>query len=272
MLSKYILCKGWDQRNLFALILVSYVVGFLISRIFVILFPQSQFWYLGLHLHHYYLGLIFLIIAVGIPLYYRSLKYGCISAILYGSGLGIYVDEIGLQITGGAGYWDPMTFLIASILGFIFSILALISYRGPSTTKAMTRLAKNNRSKVSNFSMWIRKMSFGSVLVSYLVFFSGARIFTVWFPYFQLWLFGYHLHHYYLGVISLVIAGGMIYYPDRLTHEVPALILFGSGVGLIINQVGELLTESDYWYPATWFFFFLFGMIFMILFFQQRRE
>jgi len=271
MVSKYILCKSWDQRNLFALVLVSYISGFLVARLFVILNPQSQFWYIGLHLHHYFLGLIFLIVAVGIPLYYRSVKNACISAIFYGTGLGIYVDEIGLQLTGGSVYWDPATLVIFTGLGLVFSVLALVSNRVTRESKDTTLLIEKNQSKIMNLRTWLRKISFGSVLISFLIVFSGARIFTVLFPHFQIWFFGYHLHHYYLGVIFLVIAGGLLYFNNGLKYETTGLLLFGSGVGLIINQVGELLTEGDYWFAATWFFFIVFGMIFLILFLQQRK-
>ena len=52
---------------------------------------------------------------------------------------------------------------------------------------------------------------------------------------------------------------GIIYHYYRYPrNELIMAFLYGGGLGLIIDQIAELLTEQDYWNPITYPFFFAF--------------
>jgi hypothetical protein len=105
-------------------------------------------------------------------------------------------------------------------------------------------------------------------LVSFLASFMVARIFTTLSPSTVLISGGYHIHHYWYGLIILAIGGWLgISYENERTNRVAA-ILFGAGGGIIGDEVGLLLT-SEYWTGITFTFlmiFLAFASILILLF------
>ena len=61
----------------------------------------------------------------------------------------------------------------------------------------------------------------------------------------------YHIHHYFYGIILLAIAGwlGITYDDDRIVTL--AAVLYGAGGGLIMDEVG-LLLSGNYWTGITY--------------------
>jgi len=105
-------------------------------------------------------------------------------------------------------------------------------------------------------------------LVSFLASFMVARIFTTLSPNTVLISEGYHIHHYWYGLIILAIGGwlGISYENERINRV--AAILFGAGGGIIGDEVGLLLT-SEYWTGITFTFltiFLAFASILILLF------
>jgi len=105
-------------------------------------------------------------------------------------------------------------------------------------------------------------------LVSFLASFMVARIFTTLSPSTVLISGGYHIHHYWYGLIILAIGGwlGISYENERINRV--AAILFGAGGGIIGDEVGLLLT-SEYWTGITFTFlmiFLAFASILILLF------
>jgi hypothetical protein len=105
-------------------------------------------------------------------------------------------------------------------------------------------------------------------LVSFLASFMVARIFTTLSPSTVLISEGYHIHHYWYGLIILAIGGwlGISYENERINRV--AAILFGAGGGIIGDEVGLLLT-SEYWTGITFTFlmiFLAFASILILLF------
>ena len=105
-------------------------------------------------------------------------------------------------------------------------------------------------------------------LVSFLASFMVARIFTMLSPSTVLISGGYHIHHYWYGLIILAIGGwlGISYENERINRV--AAILFGAGGGIIGDEVGLLLT-SEYWTGITFTFlmiFLAFASILILLF------
>jgi hypothetical protein len=105
-------------------------------------------------------------------------------------------------------------------------------------------------------------------LVSFLVSFTATRLFTTLSPRTVLIGGGYHIHHYWYGLIILAIGGwlGISYENERVNRV--AAILFGAGGGIIGDEVGLLLT-SNYWTEITYTFlvvFLAFASIMILLF------
>ncbi|MHA1861490.1 MAG: hypothetical protein ACTSVM_04280 [Candidatus Ranarchaeia archaeon] len=256
------------KDNPMAIVLFTYIVGLLFTRFFVILKPDSQVWVAGLHLHHYYLGLISIVFSAGIPLYYGYLKYEILSAVLFGLGMGILIDETGLLLTKGSNYWSPMTypFIFAFFFIFMFSMIAQYHNRKKGHFNVSVDTGKQAAFTRTPFLM---------ALLSYLMWFSFARCFTIINPDFRVYVGDVHLQHFYLGILFLIASGWLVLYYRCLAHRVAISFLYGGGLGLIINQLAELLTESDYWHPLTWPFFIFFlllllGLTFMSFFTRKN--
>jgi len=63
---------------------------------------------------------------------------------------------------------------------------------------------------------------------------------------------GIHIHHFWFGIAILAIGGWLgISYNDKDTDRLAA-ILYGAGGGLVIDEVGLLLTFGDYWTSLTY--------------------
>lgn len=94
-------------------------------------------------------------------------------------------------------------------------------------------------------------------LVSFLASFMATRLFTTLNPRTILISGGYHIHHYWYGLIILAIGGwlGISFENERINRV--AAILFGAGGGIISDEVGLLLT-SNYWTGITYTFLIIF--------------
>ena len=114
--------KELSLRRRWATFLVwsSALIGFLVSRIFVILFPETHLIVFGYHIHHFYYGLVLILLAGAISITYRGLLLVRLSCVLYGLGLGILIDELGLLLTWG-NYWAEVTYTIFAV----FTILSI---------------------------------------------------------------------------------------------------------------------------------------------------
>jgi hypothetical protein len=96
------------------------------------------------------------------------------------------------------------------------------------------------------------------VLASFIVSFLVARTFTTLFPTTSLITGGFHIHHFWYG-LALLVAGGWfgINYNGERVDRIAAL-LFGSGGGLIGDEIGLLLTLGNYWEGITYIFIVIF--------------
>ena len=81
-------------------------------------------------------------------------------------------------------------------------------------------------------------------------------------------LFGYHIHHFYFGFIMICIAAWLSIVGSKFLSRRQLAILFGSGLGLFMDEVGLLLTWGDYFAGLTYLLsFFLAGVFLNIVFF-----
>ncbi len=59
-------------------------------------------------------------------------------------------------------------------------------------------------------------------------------------------LFGYHIHHFYFGVVLIVISGWLAIVGRPKVRKETLALIFGAGLGLFMDEVGLLLTWGDY--------------------------
>ena len=103
-----------------ALVLGSLVVTFIVLRIYLQLFPGTNFDVAGYNIHHLYTGLLLLTLG-GLPLIFFS-DNNCkldLAAIMFGSGLSMALDEwVYLIATDGSdtSYLLPVSFWGAVIV------------------------------------------------------------------------------------------------------------------------------------------------------------
>ena len=123
------------------------------------------------------------------------------------------------------------------------------------------------------------------ILAGFLITFGVTRFYSTHFRY-QVFVSGYHIHHFYFGAISLAL-GGIMAVLWGTNHKVVkfSCALLGLGLGLFADELGLLLncTSSDrvctYFFPDN---FDLIGTIALVLsslivlivlvkFFRNRR-
>lgn len=79
---------------------------------------------------------------------------------------------------------------------------------------------------------------------------SGGRVGPV--PWGELWVSGYHIHHFFYGFLLLVAAGAIaLFFPDVSRRWVA--VLYGLGLGIFVDEWGLLVTMDDYFARSSWF-------------------
>lgn len=92
-------------------------------------------------------------------------------------------------------------------------------------------------------------------IVSFILSFIVARAFTSFFPNAILISGALHIHHFWFGLVLLATGGWLGINYNYKEIAMLAAILYGVGGGLIVDEVGLLLTFGDYWSGLTWTFF-----------------
>jgi hypothetical protein len=89
-------------------------------------------------------------------------------------------------------------------------------------------------------------------LISFVASFVMARAFTAISPDVVLIGNGFHIHHFWYGIMMLAIGGwlGISYTEERIDRL--AAVIYGAGGGLIGDEVGLLLTFGNYWTGLTY--------------------
>jgi hypothetical protein len=110
-------------------------------------------------------------------------------------------------------------------------------------------------------------------IVSFILSFIVARTFTSFYPNIVLVSGGLHIHHFWFGMFLLAVGGWLgITYNDK-EIDMLAAILYGVGGGLIVDEVGLLLTFQDYWSGLTWtFMIVLLASVFVLILFSRYRK
>lgn len=118
-----------DRIQLRAIVTAAFAVGFFAARAFVFagslpapggttvdsFIPVNEVWVQGHHIHHFFFGFALVAVAGWVALFRDGLDRRR-TAALYGVGLGVFIDEIGLLLTWG-DYWARSSwFVLAAVL------------------------------------------------------------------------------------------------------------------------------------------------------------
>jgi hypothetical protein len=102
-------------------------------------------------------------------------------------------------------------------------------------------------------------------LLSFVVSFSAARIFTSIYPDVIVQSSGIHFHHFWYGLLMLVVAGWLGIAANRPEHDRAYAVIFGLGLGLVGDETGLLLTFGDYRSELTYVVFVVgLGVVLMV--------
>lgn len=107
------------------LALTSFIASFVIARTFTTLSPNTVIITGGIHVHHFWYGLIMLAIGGWLGISYADERIDRMAAVLFGAGGGIIGDEVGLLLTFG-DYWTGLTYTVIIAFLAIMSILTLL--------------------------------------------------------------------------------------------------------------------------------------------------
>ena len=99
-------------------------MSFIAARVFTTLFPSSVIISGGLHIHHFWFGLVLLAIGGWLGINYRHKDIDVAAAILYGVGGGLIIDEVGLLLTFG-NYQSSLTWAVLVVLVSLIAVLIL---------------------------------------------------------------------------------------------------------------------------------------------------
>jgi hypothetical protein len=132
--------RGGDTRFL---IWVSFLAAFLWARVWVTYFAKvppvgvenvfemgGKTVIFGYHPHHIVTGILFVAIAGFVGLHYKGVVVTRIAAVLYGSGLGLIVDQAGLIVSGITYRNDhpEMFVLVVTISAWMMSTIYFPSF------------------------------------------------------------------------------------------------------------------------------------------------
>jgi len=123
--------KGKDKSIPF-IIITSFFFSFLFARLWVTLTKADKIEHYGdttilgrilvikgIHIHHFLYGVFLLCVGGWIALNYPEKGMKKVAALLYGIGLGFFLDEIGFILTWGE-YWSSLTYAVVLLTGLLF--------------------------------------------------------------------------------------------------------------------------------------------------------
>ena len=127
-----------EKRIIPFLITISYFLSFLFIRIAVIIagsagsaasmaakegeisfYIGTNVILFGYHIHHFYFGFLLICIAGWVAIVGSKHFNRKHAALMYGAGLGLFMDEIGLLLTWG-DYWSSLSYTLTLFMGGIF--------------------------------------------------------------------------------------------------------------------------------------------------------
>jgi hypothetical protein len=81
-------------------------------------------------------------------------------------------------------------------------------------------------------------------------------------------VYGYHIHHFYFGILLLSIAGWMAIVGNEYFSKEKLAIMYGIGLGLFMDEIGMLLSEGNYYSSLSYLLgVLLLGILINIIYF-----
>ena len=114
------------RANFSVLALISFILSFIIARAFSTFYPDIVLISGGLHIHHFWVGIVLLAIGGWLGISSSDSDVDRIAAIIYGVGGGLIGDEVGLLLTFES-YETMLTFTLVTVLLAVVSILILLN-------------------------------------------------------------------------------------------------------------------------------------------------
>lgn len=128
-MSKLKLLKPKDGKEIPFLILISFLTTFIISRAFVLFFPDVFVTIKGNHIHHFAYGIILLAICNLLLLTQpRTHKFRLRLSIIYGFSLGLAFDEFVMWTQLDEIYWNRTNIDAVSIVTLV--LLNIVYFDG----------------------------------------------------------------------------------------------------------------------------------------------
>lgn len=136
--------KDIENRNKVTpfIIFVSFLFSFIVTRLITLYNPVNTSLFIqDYHIHHFYTGIALLIISNYIGLFSSKEKNKRLAAFLFGVGLGVLIDELGLLLTCTTPTKQCNYFARQSFDAFfiILAILLSILYSKPIINKIKAR-------------------------------------------------------------------------------------------------------------------------------------
>ncbi|MEA2105007.1 MAG: hypothetical protein U9P79_10280 [Candidatus Cloacimonadota bacterium] len=86
-------------------------------------------------------------------------------------------------------------------------------------------------------------------------------------------LFGYHIHHFYIGIFLVCVAGWIAIVGSKHLTNKNLAVMYGAGLGLILDEIGLLLTWGNYYSSLSYVICMLMlGVFLSIVFFSNFWE
>ena len=117
-------------RRLARRALFSFILTFVLSRVFVLLImskemPNLYFFLHGTHVHHLNYGIFLLAAVCGYSVFRRPIgRTAEITALLYGVAMGLTFDEFGMWLHLGGSYWQRASVDAVIVVAALFGLVA----------------------------------------------------------------------------------------------------------------------------------------------------
>jgi hypothetical protein len=151
--------KEKRRPHLSILALLSFMVSFVMARVFTILNPNVVLVGGNFHIHHFWYGLALLSVGGWLGISYTDEEVDRLAAVLFGAGGGLIGDEIGLLLTFGE-YWTGLTYMLLIFFLTLVSIVILFIYFSKIINLELTKFLRHRSAIYSGIFLVVFSMAF----------------------------------------------------------------------------------------------------------------
>lgn len=140
-----------QKKQLLLLVLVSYLMSFLIARLWA-LYIGNSIYIRGFQIHHFYFGTFILVIGSLLALLSEGLRNLRVASCIIGIGIGLFVDEIGLLLncttmlrTCAYAFSGSYDFVATISVGIFFVLILVDQTERAALRKARKAIAESQK-------------------------------------------------------------------------------------------------------------------------------